>query len=86
MSRFVSPNDLQKAACEHMLEGKSPASHHDWQLCANFWAANVSTGLSESILPIMGLIFACDGCDLTRSELIAIARFQEERRREAPSY
>ena len=85
MSHLISPKDLQKAACEHMLEGRPPASYRDWELCANFWAANVSYGLAESILPIMGLIFACDGCDLTRSELIAIARFQEERRREAPS-
>ena len=85
MSRFVSPNDLQKAACEHMLEGRPPASYHDWELCANFWAANIAPDLSEAVLPIMGLIFACDGCPLTRSELIAIARFQEERRPKAPS-
>jgi len=86
MSHLISPKDLQKAACEHMLEGRPPASYRDWELCANFWAANISTGLSESILPIMGLIFACDGCDLTKAELIAIARFQEERRPKAPSY
>src|SRR5215472_5806519 len=85
MTRFISPNDLQKAAISMMLEGRPPASYSDWELCANFWAANIVPDLSEAILPIMGLMFACDGCDLTRSELIAIARFQEERRPKAPS-
>jgi uncharacterized protein (DUF2237 family) len=77
MSKLVSPNDLQTAAREHMLEGREPVSHKDWALCANFWAANVSKGVETSAVPLIGMIF---NCPLSRDELVEIATYQAERK------
>jgi uncharacterized protein (DUF2237 family) len=77
MGRWVSPNDIQKAAEEHMLAGQKPVTRDDWILCANFWAANIQKGLEEGAVPLMGLIFECP---LTKDELLEVAKFQAVRK------
>lgn len=76
MSRLVSPQELHDAACEQMLKGRKPQSTLDWQLVANFWAANIADGLAVAALPLLGLIFQCP---LTKVELESIALFQASR-------
>jgi hypothetical protein len=75
--RMISPNDLQQAAKDAMLEGREPASVHDWMLCANYWAANVQKGLETSILPVLGLLF---DCPVSREDLVVIAEYQAGRK------
>jgi hypothetical protein len=77
MTRLVSPNDMQKAALDAMLQGREPVSTEDWELCANFWAANISKGLETSAIPLLGMIF---NCPLGKDVLVAIAKFQAGRK------
>ena len=70
-----SPNDIQAAAIQHMLDGKPPQSDLDWRLLANFWAANVQKGLEVSCLPLLGMILECP---LSKGDLVEIAKFQYE--------
>ena len=77
MSKMVSPNDLQQAAKDQMLNGRDPVSDDDWALCANFWAANIQSGLEVSAIPLMGLIM---GCPLSKEYLVQIAQFQATRK------
>jgi hypothetical protein len=77
MGRMVSPNDIQKAAEEHVLDGRKPVTKEEWTLCVNFWAANIQKGLEEAAIPLLGLIFECP---LTRDELLEIAKFQAVRK------
>ena len=58
-SRMISPNELQAGAKEAYLDGKEPSTMRDWQLCVNFWAANVSSKLEESCCLLMSRIFDC---------------------------
>ncbi len=75
--KMVSPNDLQQAAKDHMLQGCEPVTKGDWALCANFWAANIALGLEESAVPLIGMIFQCP---LSKAYLIEIARFQANKK------
>jgi len=77
MQKLVSPNDLQLAAQNMMLDGREPISRKDWAMCANFWAANIAKGLEVTALPLLGLLF---NCPLTKDELIAIANYQRSRK------
>lgn len=79
MSKFVSPNDLHKAAKTQMLQGKEPVSQMDWMLCANFWAANIASGMEVEVVKLMGLIFQCP---LTTDVLTEIAQFQVGKKEE----
>ena len=74
--KFISPNELHKAACDHMLAGKEPHTRHDWILVANFWAANAAPGF-EKALPILGILY---NCPLKEVELLEIAQFQAGRK------
>jgi hypothetical protein len=76
---MVSPNDLQKAAIDMMLDGNKPRSSADWTLCANFWAANIQKGLEVSALPVIAMLF---DCPLKRDELQAIATYQHDCKQE----
>lgn len=77
---LISPNDLIRAAKDQMLGGKEPATHRDWQLIANFWAANLAAGLEESGTILLRLLYP--ECPLTKEELIDIAEFQAARKPE----
>jgi len=80
MSKAISPNDLQAAAIEHMLDGKKPRTTDDWTLLANFWAANIAGGLEVSAVPLIGMLF---NCPLSKEVLVEIAKFQATRKQEA---
>lgn len=80
MSRMVSPNDLQQAAIDTMLDGKPPTTDKDWVLCANFWAANIQSGLEVSAIPLMGMIL---GCPLSKEYLTEIAQFQASKKEQS---
>jgi hypothetical protein len=58
-SRMVSPNELQAGAKEAYLNGKEPSTTRDWQLCVNFWAANISKELEESVCLLMKRLYSC---------------------------
>lgn len=76
-SNLVSPNHLQQAAKDMMLDGREPTTLDDWNLCANFWAANISDGLEVAAVPVLGMLL---GCPLSKQELIDIAQFQATRK------
>jgi hypothetical protein len=75
--KMVSPNDMQKAARDQMLQGREPVSTEDWELCANFWAANISKGLETSAIPLLGMIL---NCPLDKDVLVTIAKYQAGRK------
>jgi hypothetical protein len=72
--RMISPNDLHDAAKQIMLKDKEPVTDKDWQLCVNFWAANVSNTEVE-ICKLMKRIY---NCPLPDEEIAEIASFQAE--------
>jgi uncharacterized protein (DUF2237 family) len=78
MGRWVSPNDMQKAAEEQMLDGRKPVTREEWALCVNFWAANVEKGLEQGTVMLMGHLF--NECPLDSDELEDIAKFQAVRK------
>jgi hypothetical protein len=81
MSKMISPNDLQKAAQDIMLDGREPESENDWVLCVNFWAYNVDgDGREADFCKIMGKIF---NCPLNDKDIEMIAAFQVEKKRKA---
>lgn len=80
MASLISPNDLQRAACKAMLESRDPITTRDWQLCANYWAANIAKGVEPSALVLLGAIF---DCPLSKDELCEIALFQQSKKGEA---
>jgi len=72
MTKFVSPNDLHRGACETMLDGREPQSVEDWQLCVNFWACNIA--LAEvQCCQLMARLY---GCPLSDEQIVEIAMFQ----------
>lgn len=77
MTNMISPNDLNKAAREHMLDGREPETDHDWGLVVNFWAANVGDGLEEPTCKIMSMLYQCP---LSDGDVEQIAHFQAERK------
>ncbi len=74
---MISPNDLNRAAQAHMLEGREPKTERDWGLVVNFWAANVSDGLEEPTCKIMSMLYQCP---LSDGDVQRIAAFQAERK------
>ena len=70
---WVSPNDMLKAAKEHMLEGREPESREDWMLIMNFFAANVDSGSAEPACQLMCAIY---DMPLSKVEVKEIVRFQ----------
>jgi hypothetical protein len=75
---MISPNDLQANAIKVMLEGKEPVTERDWQLCVNFWAANVSVAEIE-ICKLMRRIF---NCPISDEDIAEIATFQVKKKGE----
>jgi hypothetical protein len=71
---MISPNDLHGAAKQLMLKDKEPVTDKDWQLCVNFWAANVSVAEVE-ICKLMKRIY---NCPLSDEDVTEIAIFQAE--------
>jgi hypothetical protein len=69
---YISPNDLQANAIKIMLEGKEPVTERDWQMCANFWAANVAVAEVE-ICKLMKRIF---DCPISDDDIKQIAEYQ----------
>lgn len=77
-NKLISPNELHQAAKDQMLDGREPVTDKDWQLCANFWAANIAAGLEVAATPLVGMIF---DCPLGKETLIKIAEFQASKKR-----
>jgi hypothetical protein len=75
---MISPNDLQANAIKVMLEGKEPVTERDWQLCVNFWAANVSVAEIE-ICKLMRRLF---NCPISDEDIAEIATFQVKKKGE----
>lgn len=73
MANFVSPNDILKAAKEHMLDSREPESHEDWTLVMNFMALNVYGDCAEPACQLLAVIY---GIPLTREEITEIVNFQ----------
>ena len=71
--KLISPNDMHKAACESMLEGKLPTSEKDWVLVVNFYARNTAKEIQPK-----GLVFLCMimGCPLSEDYITKISEFQ----------
>ena len=78
MTRLVSPNDLQRAACDTMLGGKEPQSVEDWQLCVNFWACNAACA-EVQLCQLMAKIY---GCPIPDEQIVDIAMFQVSKKEE----
>ena len=74
-SRLVSPNEMMQAAQDIMLDGKEPTSTKDYELVINFMASNMPVEVSEVACQLMAKIF---DMPLTRSEISAIAQFQNK--------
>lgn len=73
MTKLVSPNEMQEAACKEMLDGNAPKVRTDWVLCANFWAFNLEPSLAVLGTLMMGKILECP---LSEEELTEVAEFQ----------
>jgi hypothetical protein len=76
--RFVSPNEMMRAAKDIMLEGREPESPNDWALIVNFVATNVAAGLEESASKLFRVLYSIP---LTEEQVVKIAQFQAQRRR-----
>jgi hypothetical protein len=77
MPKMISPNELHQGAQDEMLEGKAPVTERDWQLCVNFWAANVSISEIE-ICKLMKRLFQCP---LDDKQIVEIAKFQQGKKK-----
>ncbi len=75
--RMISPNDMNNAAKQHMLDGCEPQSERDWMLLVNFWAANVQKGTEEPLVNLMARLYRCPLCE---ELLSAIAQFQANKK------
>lgn len=51
--RFVSPNEMFKAAKDRMLNGKEPKTPEDWMRVVNFFACNIADGLELPATELM---------------------------------
>jgi hypothetical protein len=71
--KFISPDDLQQAACDQMLSSNQPVTDSDWMLCVNFWAANIEAKAAKSVCNLMAMLY---GCPLDSSTIAQIADFQ----------
>lgn len=80
MIKMMSPNDIQKAAQDIMLDGREPENENDWVLCVNFWAYNIENGLEAEACKVLGRIF---NCPLNDKDIEVIAAFQVEKKRKA---
>ena len=74
--RMISPNDLFKAAKEHMLDGREPSNKQDWLLTVNFFAANIDKPLADSATKLICLILEVP---LEENEIEEIVKFQMAR-------
>ena len=74
--RLVSPNQMHKAACDAMLEGRLPTSESDWVRVVNFYAANTAAEIQPA-----GLVFLCKimGCILPEKYITDISAYQVAR-------
>lgn len=70
--RWVSPNQIHKAAKEMMLDGREPKTEEDWCLCVNFWASNVANSQVEVCILLSKLF----DCPLSREYVVEIAEYQ----------
>lgn len=77
--RMVSPNEMLAAANDHMLDGRSPNTPHEWALVMNFVAANVDRSVCEDVCVLFRAIYKVP---LSERTIRKIARFQNERRGE----
>jgi hypothetical protein len=68
---MISPNDLQQAAEEAMLDGRKAKSYEDWVLCANFWACNVLQEAAEPICILMVRMFDAPISEEDVKEIVA---------------
>lgn len=83
MGTLRSPNEFVEAAKEHMLDGREPQSHKDWQLVMNFIARNVDGETALSACRLMNMIYKM-GLDDEDVESIVI--FQLRARLEAAEH
>lgn len=71
--RFVSPDEMLRAAKDMQLEGREPITTRDWQLIINFIAANTADGLEKAVCKMAKLIYSIP---LSDSDIEEIAVFQ----------
>lgn len=70
----VTPIEMFSAAKEKMLEGREPVSKQDWQLIANFFAANIAPGTAIPSMKLLRVIF---NMPLSEEEVVYITLFQQ---------
>lgn len=72
---LVSPNDMQEAGIDIMLDGRQPKTEEDWLRLCNFWACNSHHGVEESICKLMALMF---DAPIRDDQIVYIAQMQAE--------
>ena len=70
---LISPNELHAAAYAEYLDSRAPITRRDWQLCVNYWAANIASGLEVAACQLLGTLMECP---LSSAEIGEIAAFQ----------
>jgi hypothetical protein len=75
---LVSPDAMMKAAKDHMLDGREPASKEDWQLVVNFLAFNTHHEIVKVAMPVMKAIYKIP---LSDEHIAEIVEFQLSRPR-----
>jgi len=75
--RMISPNEMLKAAKDHMLEGGEAQSWEDWMKVLNFIAFNMAEGLEE-----MGTLLFIKLYDIpvTEEDAVNVAVFQRNQK------
>lgn len=77
--RLVSPDEMVKAAKDMCLDGREPKTEIDYQIIANFCAANIGGGAEEPVLRLIGMIY---DWPISSEHLTKIAAFQALKKRE----
>ena len=77
---MTSPKQLLDDAKRVMLDGREPASRHDWQLIMNFVAGNITEGLETQVCGFFKMLYP--ECMLTKEECEEIGAFQAQAKKE----
>ena len=71
--KLISPDELHQAACDTMLDGRTPTSPKDWVLVVNFYAVNIAKEVQPSATVLICKIM---DCPLPEKYILDIVNFQ----------
>lgn len=77
MPHLVSPNELMALARIHMLGGKEPETHRDYERVINFIAANLESEIALSACLLMRVLY---DMPLSEGGITAIVDYQNDHR------